>query len=95
MPGRAYRDTTAPMQEVGALIDPAAVHGGRSAYHHLLWQAQAGGLSKSRVDAVLEMADLADVAGKKVGGFSLGMKRRLGIASAMLGDPPLSSAEPT
>jgi ABC-2 type transport system ATP-binding protein len=87
--GHAYREKRAPMQEIGALIDPAAVHGGRSAYNHLLWQAQAGGLPRNRVDDVLEMAGLADVAGKKVGGFSLGMHQRLGIASAMLGDPPV------
>ena len=87
--GQAYRDTRAPMQEVGALIDPAAVHGGRSAYHHLLWQAQAGGLHRRRVDEVLEMAGLSEVAGKRVGGFSLGMHQRLGIASALLGDPPV------
>lgn len=87
--GQTYREKRAPMQEIGALIDPSAVHGGRSAYHHLLWQAQAGGLPKSRVDDVLEMVGLADVAGKKVGGFSLGMNQRLGIASALLGDPPV------
>jgi ABC-2 type transport system ATP-binding protein len=87
--GHAYREKRAPMQEIGALIDPAAVHGGRSAYNHLLWQAQAGGLPRNRVDDVLEMAGLADVAGKKVGGFSLGMHQRLGIASALLGDPPV------
>jgi ABC-2 type transport system ATP-binding protein len=87
--GQPYRNTDAPMQDVGALIDPSAVHGGRSAYHHLLWQAQAGGLPRSRVDEVLEMVGLAAVAGKKVGGFSLGMHQRLGIASAMLGDPPV------
>jgi ABC-2 type transport system ATP-binding protein len=87
--GHTYRENQAPMQEVGALIDPSAVHGGRSAYHHLLWQAQAGGLPQSRVDDVLEMVGLAGVARKKVGGFSLGMHQRLGIASAMLGDPPV------
>jgi ABC-2 type transport system ATP-binding protein len=87
--GQAYRDKRAPMQEVGALIDPSAVHGGRSAYHHLLWQAQAGGLPRRRVDEVLDMVGLADVAGKRVGGFSLGMHQRLGIASALLGDPPV------
>ena len=87
--GQPYRDKRAPMQEIGALIDPSAVHGGRSAYHHLLWQAQAGGLPRRRVDEVLEMVGLAAVAGKKVGGFSLGMHQRLGIASAMLGDPPV------
>ncbi len=87
--GHAYRDKRAPMQEIGALIDPSAVHGGRSAYHHLLWQAQASGLPRSRVDDVLDMVGLADVAGKKVGGFSLGMRQRLGIGSALLGDPPV------
>lgn len=87
--GHSYRDKKAPMREVGALIDPSAVHGGRSAYHHLLWQAQAGGLPRGRVDEVLDMVGLADVAGKKVGGFSLGMHQRLGIASALLGDPPV------
>jgi len=86
---KTYRDTPAPMQEVGALIDPSAVHGGRSAYFHLLWQAHSGGLHPSRVDEVLEMVGLADVATKKVGGFSLGMRQRLGIASALLGDPPV------
>jgi ABC-2 type transport system ATP-binding protein len=87
--GQSYRDKRAPMQEVGALIDPSAVHGGRSAYHHLLWQVQAGGMPRSRVDEVLDKVGLADVAGKKVGGFSLGMRQRLGIASALLGDPPV------
>ena len=87
--GQSYRDKRAPMQEIGALIDPSAVHGGRSAYYHLLWQAQAGGLPRSRVDDVLDMVGLTDVAGKKVGGFSLGMLQRLGIASALLGDPPV------
>ncbi|MGI8484652.1 MAG: ABC transporter ATP-binding protein [Thermomicrobiales bacterium] len=87
--GQSYRDKRAPMQEIGALIDPSAIHGGRSAYNHLLWQAQAGGLPRHRVDEVLEMVGLTDVAGKKVGGFSLGMHQRLGIASALLGDPPV------
>jgi ABC-2 type transport system ATP-binding protein len=87
--GQSYRNKPAPMREVGALIDPAAVHGGRSAWHHLLWQAQAGGLPRGRVDEVLGMVGLAEVAGKKVGGFSLGMRQRLGIASALLGDPPV------
>ncbi len=87
--GQSYRDQRAPMREIGALIDPSAVHGGRSAYNHLLWQAQAGGLPRHRVDEVLEMVGLTGVAGKKVGGFSLGMHQRLGIASALLGDPPV------
>jgi ABC-2 type transport system ATP-binding protein len=87
--GRRYRDIPAPMHEVGALLEASAVHGGRSAWHHLHWQAQAGGIPKSRVDDVLELAGLTDVAGRQVGGFSLGMFQRLGIASAMLGDPPV------
>ena len=87
--GQTYRGKRAPMQEIGALIDPSAVHGGRSAYNHLLWQAQAGGLPRSRVDDVLEMVGLTEVAEKKVGGFSLGMHQRLGIGSALLGDPPM------
>jgi ABC-2 type transport system ATP-binding protein len=87
--GQAYRDAAAPMQAIGALIDPSAIHEGRSAYHHLLWQAQAGGVPKSRVDDVLELVGLTQVAGKKAGEFSLGMRQRLGIASALLGDPPV------
>src|SRR5690606_16091124 len=67
----------------------SAVHGGRSAYNHLLWQARAGGLPPRRVDDVLDLVGLTDVAGEKVGGFSLGMHQRLGIASALLGDPPV------
>ncbi|TVR76062.1 MAG: ABC transporter ATP-binding protein [Sphaerobacteraceae bacterium] len=87
--GKSYRDLAAPMQEVGALLEASAVHGGRSAWYHLLWQAQAAGIPKHRVDDVLEMLGLSEVAGKKVGGFSLGMHQRLGIASALLGDPPV------
>jgi ABC-2 type transport system ATP-binding protein len=87
--GASYRDLVAPMQEVGALLEASAVHGGRSAWNHLLWQAQAAGIPKRRVDEVLDMVGLTDVAGKKVGGFSLGMHQRLGIASALLGDPPV------
>jgi ABC-2 type transport system ATP-binding protein len=87
--GKSYRDLIAPMQEVGALLEASAVHGGRSAWYHLLWQAQAAGIPKRRVDEVLDMVGLSDVAGKKVGGFSLGMHQRLGIASALLGDPPV------
>jgi ABC-2 type transport system ATP-binding protein len=87
--GQSYRHRIAPTREIGALIDPSAVHGGRSAYAHLLWQAQAAGLPRRRVDELLDMVGLSDVAGKKVGGFSLGMHQRLGIASALLGDPPV------
>jgi ABC-2 type transport system ATP-binding protein len=87
--GKSYRDIEAPTQEVGSLLEASAVHGGRSAYYHLLWQAQASGIPKRRVEEVLDMVGLSDVAGKKVGGFSLGMHQRLGIASALLGDPPV------
>ncbi len=86
--GKSYRDLAAPIQEIGALLDASAVHVGRSAWHHLNWQAKAAGLATRRVDEVLELVGLNDVAGRKVGGFSLGMYQRLGIASALLGDPP-------
>lgn len=85
--GRNYKDLAAPMHEVGALLDAKAIHGSRSAYQHLKWQAQAGGIPTSRVDEVLDLVGLTSVAGRKVGGFSLGMSQRLGIASALLGDP--------
>jgi ABC-2 type transport system ATP-binding protein len=87
--GKAYRDLPAPMREVGALLDPKAVHGGRSARSHLTWIAQAGGIARKRVDEVLDVVGLTEVAGKKVGAFSLGMYQRLGIATALLGDPPV------
>jgi ABC-2 type transport system ATP-binding protein len=85
--GHAYRHAPAPMYEVGALLEAKAVHGGRSARKHLTWLAQAGGIPTSRVDEVLDMVGLTQVAGRKIGGFSLGMSQRLGIATAMLGDP--------
>jgi ABC-2 type transport system ATP-binding protein len=87
--GKAYRDLAAPMREVGALLDPKAVHGGRSAHNHLKWIAQAGGIARRRVDEVLGLVGLSEVAGKKVANFSLGMYQRLGIATALLGDPPV------
>jgi ABC-2 type transport system ATP-binding protein len=87
--GRAYRDLPAPLREVGALIDPGAVHPKRSAYNHLLALAQSNGIPAKRVDEVLGMVGLESVAGKRVGGFSLGMNQRLGIAAALLGDPPV------
>lgn len=87
--GRSYRDLPAPLREVGALLDAKAVDGGRSARAHLRWIAQAGGIPMSRIDEVLGTVGLSDVAGEKVGGFSLGMAQRLGIAVAMLGDPPV------
>jgi ABC-2 type transport system ATP-binding protein len=85
--GRRYRELAAPLREVGALLDAGAIHGKRSARNHLRWLADAGGLPRGRVDEVLELVGLADVAGRRVGGFSLGMSQRLGIAAALLGDP--------
>src|SRR3954468_795101 len=85
--GRAYRDLPAPMREVGALIDAKAVYGKRSARAHLRWLAEAGGIPRMRVDEVLAQVGLAEVAGRKIAGFSLGMSQRLGIAAALLGDP--------
>jgi ABC-2 type transport system ATP-binding protein len=85
--GRAYRDIHRPLYEVGALLDAHAVHGGRSAYNHLLSLAQSNGIKRQRVAEVLEMVGLAGVAKRRAGGFSLGMGQRLGIAAALLGDP--------
>nr|BFE84498.1 hypothetical protein GCM10020093_070990 [Planobispora longispora] len=75
------------MRAVGALLDAGAVHGGRSAFDHLSCLALAGGIGRSRVAEVLEAVGLTGVARRLVGGFSLGMKQRLGIAAALLGDP--------
>jgi ABC-2 type transport system ATP-binding protein len=85
--GRDYHDLGNPMREVGALLDAKAVHGGRSAYSHLLCLAQTNNLPKRRVDEVLELVGLSEVAKKRSKGFSLGMSQRLGIAATMLGDP--------
>jgi ABC-2 type transport system ATP-binding protein len=85
--GRPYRALQSPLHEVGALIDAKAMQGGRSAYQHLRWVATASGIPRRRIDEVLEIVGLSDVANKKTGGFSLGMSQRLGIATAMLGDP--------
>jgi ABC-2 type transport system ATP-binding protein len=85
--GKAYRDLQAPLHEIGAMLEAHAVHTGRSAYHHVLAMAQTHGISRSRVDEVIELVGLQDVARKRVGTFSLGMGQRLGIASALLGDP--------
>jgi ABC-2 type transport system ATP-binding protein len=75
------------MREVGALLDAKAIHGGRSAYNHLLCLAQSNNLPARRVGEVLELTGLREVARKRSGGFSLGMGQRLGIAAALLGDP--------
>lgn len=85
--GRSYRSTAAPIAELGVLLEAKAIHTGRSARNHLLALAQTNGVGRRRVDEVIDMAGLGDVANKRVGGFSLGMGQRLGVASAMLGDP--------
>jgi ABC-2 type transport system ATP-binding protein len=85
--GRAYTDLTAPLCEVGALLEARAIHTGRSARNHLLALAATNGIPKRRVDEVVGLVGLDSVASKRVGGFSLGMGQRLGIASALLGDP--------
>ena len=85
--GKQYARLAYPMREVGALIDAKAVHGGRSAYNHLLCLAQTNNLPRRRVGEVLELVGLSDVARKRTKGFSLGMAQRLGIAGTLLGDP--------
>ncbi|MEV6639301.1 ATP-binding cassette domain-containing protein [Amycolatopsis sp. NPDC051371] len=85
--GRRYRDLPVPLTEVGALLDAGAVHGGRKACDHLLALAVSNGLPRRRVAEVLARTGLEGVAGKRAGGFSLGMRQRLGIAAALLGDP--------
>jgi ABC-2 type transport system ATP-binding protein len=85
--GRAYRSFEAPLHEVGAMLEARAIHTGRSAYHHLLAMAQTHGIDRRRVDEVIDLVGLTSVARKRAGSFSLGMGQRLGIASAMLGDP--------
>jgi len=87
--GRSYAQLSAPMHQVGALLDAGAVHGGRSARNQLLGLAQTNGIGRRRVDEVLGLVGLADVAGKRSKGFSLGMRQRLGIAAALLGDPQI------
>ncbi|HWF73322.1 MAG TPA: ATP-binding cassette domain-containing protein [Solirubrobacteraceae bacterium] len=85
--GKPYREHAAPLHEVGALLEARSVHTGRSAYNHLLALAQTHGIARSRVDELIELVGLTEVASKRAGGFSLGMGQRLGIASALLGDP--------
>jgi len=87
--GKNFRDLAQPMREVGALLDAKAVHGGRSAYNHLLCLAQTNNLPARRVGEVLDLVGLNEVARKRSGGFSLGMGQRLGIAGALLGDPAI------
>jgi len=85
--GKQFASLANPMREVGALLDAKAVHGGRSAYNHLLCLAQTNNLPKRRVGEVLELVGLTEVARKRTKGFSLGMGQRLGIAGTLLGDP--------
>src|SRR6516165_4623577 len=85
--GQQYVSLAYPMREVGALLDAKAVHGGRSAYNHLLCLAQTSNLPRRRVGEVLELVGLTEVARKRAKGFSLGMGQRLGIAATLLGDP--------
>src|SRR4051794_3518977 len=85
--GKHYRDHAAPLHEVGALLEARSVHTGRSAQNHLLALAQTHGLPRRRVDELIDLVGLRDVAKKRAGQFSLGMGQRLGIATALLGDP--------
>ena len=85
--GKSYADHRAPLHEVGAMLEARAIHTGRSARNHLLALAATHGISERRVDEVIDLVGLRAVAKKRVGGFSLGMGQRLGIASALLGDP--------
>ncbi|MDJ0406785.1 ATP-binding cassette domain-containing protein [Rhodococcus erythropolis] len=85
--GKPYHELKTPLRTVGALLDAKWVHPNRSARAHLQWMAASNGIPKSRVDEVLGLVGLSEVAGKKAGGFSLGMSQRLGLAGALLGDP--------
>jgi ABC-2 type transport system ATP-binding protein len=87
--GQPYASLRHPLSHVGALLDAAALQPSRSARNHLLWLAHSQGLTARRVDAVIQQAGLQSVVKRKAGGFSLGMRQRLGIAAAMLGDPPV------
>ena len=85
--GKRYREHSAPLHEVGALLEAQSVHTGRSAYNHLLALAQTHGIPKRRIGELIDLVGLQDVAKKRAGTFSLGMSQRLGIATALLGDP--------
>ncbi len=87
--GRRYQALSRPLTRVGSLLDASALQPGRTGRSHLLWLAHSQGLNGSRVDAVIEQAGLQTAARRKAGGYSLGMRQRLGIAAAMLGDPPV------
>jgi ABC-2 type transport system ATP-binding protein len=85
--GKRYRDQRAPLHQIGALLEASSIHTGRSAYDHLLAMAQTHGLGRGRVEALIELVGLGEVARRRAGTFSLGMRQRLGIASALLADP--------
>ena len=87
--GRPFRALKAPLREVGSMLDARAVHGGRTAYNHLLALAHSNRIPARRVGEVLDIVGLGDVAGRRAGQFSLGMSQRLGIGAALLGDPPV------
>ncbi|MCZ2836636.1 ABC transporter ATP-binding protein [Modestobacter sp. VKM Ac-2985] len=87
--GRSYAASPAPLREVGALLEARALHPGRSARDHLRWLAASNGIPRTRIDAVLDLVGLEAVADQRVGRFSLGMGQRLGIAVALLGEPPV------
>jgi ABC-2 type transport system ATP-binding protein len=87
--GRPYKSLRHPLSHVGALLDAAALQPSRSARNHLLWLAHSQGLGAKRVDQVIEQAGLQSAVRRKAGGYSLGMRQRLGIAAALLGDPPV------
>ncbi|WAU84694.1 ATP-binding cassette domain-containing protein [Streptomyces sp. Qhu-G9] len=87
--GRPYHDLRSPLLEVGALLDAAALHPARRGRDHLRWLAHSHGLSLRRVDEVLEQVGMAQGARRRAGGYSLGMRQRLGVAAALLGDPPV------
>ncbi|MFD7901959.1 ATP-binding cassette domain-containing protein [Kitasatospora sp. NPDC059747] len=87
--GRPYAELACPLRRVGALLDAHALHGGRTARGHLRWLAASNGLPEQRVDEVLAQSGLADAATRRIRGFSLGMRQRLGVAAALLGDPPV------
>jgi ABC-2 type transport system ATP-binding protein len=87
--GKPYQSLRHPLSHVGSLLDAAALHPSRSARNHLLWLAHSQGLAARRVDQVIEQVGLTSAARRKAGGYSLGMRQRLGIAAALLGDPPI------